>query len=89
MNFDFKSLINLETTYGKKLVTIAYYVLTGVIAINVLVSFIEGVVAIADGLVVAGLFQVLFCAPLAVVYFIILRVACELVNAIFEHCGKQ
>ncbi len=88
MNFDFKALLNFETTYGKKLVTVVYYVMTAVILINVLVSFISGIVNVADGYVFVGLGEILFCLPLAVVYFLILRVVCELVNAIFEHCGK-
>lgn len=88
MNFDFKALLSLETTYGKKLVTIVYYVMTVVILVNVIVSFISGIVSVAGGHVFTGLGEILFCLPLAVVYFLILRVICELVNAIFEHCGK-
>ena len=88
MNFDFKALLSLETSYGKKLVTVVYYVMTAVILVNVLVSFISGIVSVAGGNVFAGLGKILFCLPLAIVYFLILRVACELINAIFEHCGK-
>ena len=88
MNFDFKSLLTLENGYGRKLVNIVYYVMTIVIAINVIVSFISGVVNIAGGFVMSGLGKIIFCLPLAVVYFLILRLVCELVNAIFEHCGK-
>ena len=88
MNFDFKALLNFDTTYGKKLVTIVYYVMTAVILVNVLVSFISGIVSVAGGYVFSGLGKILFCLPLAIVYFLVLRVVCELVNAIFEHCGK-
>ena len=88
MNFDFKALLSLEPSYGKKLVTVVYYVMTAVILVNVLVSFISGIVSVAGGSVFAGLGEILFCLPLAIVYFLILRVACELINAIFEHCGK-
>ena len=88
MNFDFKSLLSLENGYGRKLVNIVYYVMIIVIAVNVIVSFISGVAKIAGGLVMSGLGQIIFCLPLAVVYFLILRLVCELVNAIFEHCGK-
>ncbi|MBE7092488.1 MAG: DUF4282 domain-containing protein [Clostridiales bacterium] len=87
-NFDFKSLINLDTTYGKKLVTIVYYLMTVVIVVNTVVSFIAGIASIANGFIINGLGNILFCVPLAIVYFLILRVVCELVNAIFEHCGK-
>lgn len=88
MNFDFKSLLTLENTYGKKLVTIVYYVMAVVIAVNVVVSFISGIGNIASGSIMLGLGKILFCVPLAVVYLLILRLVCELVNAIFEHCGK-
>lgn len=88
MNFDFKALLNFDTIYGKKLVTIVYYVMTAVILVNVLVSFISGIISVAGGSVFTGLGEILFCIPLAIVYFLVLRVVCELVNAIFEHCGK-
>ena len=88
MNFDFKALLNFDTIYGKKLVTIVYYVMTAVILVNVLVSFISGIISVAGGHVFIGLGEILFCIPLAIVYFLVLRVVCELVNAIFEHCGK-
>ncbi len=88
MNFDFKSLLTLENTYGKKLVTVVYYVMAIVIAVNVVVSFILGIGNIAGGEIMIGLGQILFCVPLAVVYLLILRLVCELVNAIFDHCGK-
>ena len=88
MNFDFKALLNLEQTYGKKLVTIFYYVMTVAIAVNALLNFIGGIANVANGLVLSGLIDIVFCLPLAVIYFIILRVVCELVNTIFEHCGK-
>ena len=88
MNFDFKSLLTLENTYGKKLVTVVYYVMAAVIAVNVLVSFIAGVANVAGGNVIYGLGQIVFCLPLALVYLLLLRLACELVNAIFDHCGK-
>ena len=88
MNFDFKALLNLEQTYGKKLVTIVYYVMTAAIAVNALLNFIGGIANVAKGLVLSGLIDIVFCLPLAVIYFIILRVVCELVNTIFEHCGK-
>ncbi|MBR2861024.1 MAG: DUF4282 domain-containing protein [Clostridia bacterium] len=87
-DFDFKSLLSLETAYGRKLVTVAYYVLTVAILINAIVSFIAGISMVATGSVLAGLGNIIFCVPLAVVYFIVLRVVCELVNAVFEHCGK-
>ena len=49
MNFDFKALLNFDTIYGKKLVTIVYYVMTAVILVNVLVSFISGIISVAGG----------------------------------------
>ncbi len=88
MNFDFKSLLNFEKTYGKKLVTIVYYAMAIVIAVNVLVSFIAGIVNVATGAVMTGLGQIIFCIPLAIVYLLILRLVCELINAIYDHCGK-
>lgn len=88
MNFDFKALLNLENPYGRKLVTIVYYVMTGAIAINAFLNFIGGIANVATGNVLAGLIDIIFCLPLALVYFLILRVVCELINAIFEHCGK-
>ncbi len=88
MNFDFKALLNLEQSYGRKLVTIVYYVMTAAIAVNTLLDFIGGIANVARGYVLNGLVEIIFCLPLAVVYFLILRVVCELVNTIFEHCGK-
>ena len=88
MNFDFKALLNLENPYGRKLVTIVYYVMTGAIAINAFLTFIGGIASVATGNVLTGLIDIIFCLPLALVYFLILRVVCELINAIFEHCGK-
>ena len=88
MKFDFKSLLNLEKSYGRKLVTIVYYAMAIVIAVNMIVSFIAGIANVATGAVMTGLGQIIFCVPLAIVYLLILRLACELVNAIFEHCGK-
>lgn len=88
MNFDFKALLNLENLYGRKLVTIVYYVMTGVILVNAFLSFIGGIASVATGNILSGLANIVFCLPLAVVYFLILRVLCELVNTIFEHCGK-
>ena len=88
MNFDFKALLNLENPYGRKLVTIVYYVMTGAIAINAFLNFIGGIANVATGNVLAGLIDIIFCLPLALVYFLILRVVCKLINAIFEHCGK-
>lgn len=88
MNFDFKSLLSLENRYGKKLVSIVYYVMAIVIAINVLVTFVSGVANLANGFVLSGLGQIIFCLPLAVVYLLVLRLVCELVNAIFDHCEK-
>lgn len=88
MNFDFKALLNLENPYGRKLVTIVYYVMTGVILVNAFLSFIGGIASVATGNILSGLANIVFCLPLAIVYFLILRVVCELINAIFEHCGK-
>ncbi len=88
MNFDFKALLNLENTYGRKLVTIVYYVMTGVIAVNAFLSFIGGIASVATGEILSGLTNIIFCLPLAIVYFLILRVVCEFINTIFEHCGK-
>ena len=86
--FDFKSLISLENVFGKKLVTVIYYVMIAVIAINAVVSFIAGIGMVATGSILAGLGNILFCVPLAVVYLLVLRLACELANTFFEHCGK-
>ena len=88
MNFDFKSLLSLENRYGKKLVTVVYYVMAIVIAVNVLASFISGIVNVADGFILAGLGKIIFCLRLAVVYLLVLRLVCELINAIFDHCEK-
>ncbi len=89
INFDFKSLFSLETTYGKKLVTAVYYIMTATIVINAIVTFIAGIANIATGSVLGGLGQIIFCLPLAVVYFVLLRLGCEVINAILEHCGKE
>ncbi len=88
MNFDFKSLINLSTPIGKKLVTVVYYVLAVVIAIGSVAKFIGGIALVAQGQVVSGLGGILFSFPLAIVYFLVLRLACELIMAFYEHCGK-
>ena len=89
INFDFKSLLSLETTYGKKLVTAVYYIMSVTIAVNAVVSFIAGIANIAGGMVLTGIGQIIFCIPLAIVYFVLLRLGCEVVNAILEHCGKE
>lgn len=88
MNFDFKSLLNFDKIYGRKLVTIVYYIMAGVIAINVFVSFVSGIVNVADGMIFEGIEKIVFCLPLAVVYLFVLRLVCELISTIFEHCGK-
>lgn len=88
MNFDFKSLLSFEKNYGKKLVSVVYYVMAIVIAVNVVVSFISGIVNVATGAVMAGLGQIIFCVPLAIAYLLVLRLICELLNAIFDHCEK-
>ncbi len=87
-DFDFKNLMNLENPYGKKLVTILYYVMTVVIAVNSVVSFFAGIVSIAAGNILLGLGNIIFCVPLAIVYFLILRLVCEVVNAVLDHCAK-
>ncbi len=91
-NFDFfefvRSLFSFENTYGKKLVTVTYYIMLAAIAVNAVVSFIAGIVYVASGEVLGGLGKILFCVPLAFVYAVILRLLCELANAIFDHCQK-
>ena len=86
---DLKSLLSLEQTYGKKLVTVVYYVMAVVIAVNAVVTFIGGIVDVASAQIFSGLGKILFCLPLAAVYLLLLRLGCELVNAVFEHCGKE
>lgn len=89
LKIDLKSLLTLEQTYGKKLVTVVYYVMAIVIAVNVVVTFIGGIVDVASTNIFTGLGKILFCLPLGAVYLLLLRLGCELVNAIFEHCGKE
>lgn len=89
LKFDLKSLLSLEQTYGKKLVTVVYYVMAVVIAVHAVVTFIGGIVDIASASIFSGLGKILFCLPLAAVYLLLLRLGCELVNAVFEHCGKE
>lgn len=91
MRLDLKSFLSLKTPIGKKLVQYVYYVMIGVIAVNALCQFIYGIAQIAFGgeSVLPGVAKILFCFPLAVVYFLLLRLGCELVEAIFEHCSKS
>ncbi len=91
-NFDFseflKSLFSLDNSYGKKLVTITYYVMLAAIAVNAAASFIGGIACVASGAVLSGIGKILFCVPLAFVYVVILRLLCEVINAIFDYCQK-
>mgnify|MGYP003501819135 CR=1 FL=1 len=87
-DFDVKKLLNLDAPYGKQLVTIIYYVMTAVIIVNSVVSFFAGIVSIAGGKILAGLGNIIFCLPLAIVYFLILRLVCEVINAVLDHCAK-
>ena len=66
-----------------------YYIMSVTIAVNAVVSFIAGIANIAGGMVLTGIGQIIFCIPLAIVYFVLLRLGCEVVNAILEHCGKE
>lgn len=55
LKIDLKSLLSLEQTYGKKLVTVIYYVMAVVIAVNAVVTFIGGIVDVANAQIFAGL----------------------------------
>lgn len=87
--FDLKSLLNLDDKLGKKLVTVVYYLGAIAIAVNVVVSFIWGISLVATGGVMEGLGKILFCLPLGILYLLVLRLLCEVVNAILEHCSKE
>lgn len=88
-NFDFKKFLTLNDEFGKQLVTIVYYAVSALIAFNLVTSFIAGIGEIAMGAVLSGAGKIVYCLPLSIVYFLLLRLACELVNAILEHCGKN
>jgi len=89
MDINLKDLFKLDNIMGKKLVLILYYFLAVAIVINLIASFIGGIVYLVQGSVLIGLGGVLFSLPLALLYFIIARVACELVSALFDLCGKN
>jgi len=89
MNFSIKDFFTLDKLHGKKLVLLMYYALTAGIVVNMIVSFIYGIALLfTPEQVWIGLGKVLFSLPLAVLYFIILRVVCELITALFDKTGK-
>lgn len=89
VNISFKDLFNLDKIHGKKLVLVLYYLGFAAIVVNMIVSFIYGIVLLfTPAQVWAGLGRVLFSMPLAVVYFVVLRVVCELISALFDMTGK-
>lgn len=89
MNFDFKSLLNLNNLIGKKLITYFYYASIIAVAIGVLVMFIGGIGCIATGKILSGLGCIIFCVPLGVFLLIVLRLVCEFLTVIYDHCEKE
>ncbi len=89
MDFDFKSLLNLEKLIGKKLITYFYYAAMAAIGIGVVVMFIGGIGCVASGKVLSGLGCIIFCAPLGAFLLVVLRLLCELLVVIYDHCGKD
>ena len=90
MNFSIKDFLKLDKLHGKKLVLVMYYALTAGIVIHMIVSFIYGIALLfTPEQVWLGLGNVLFALPLAVLYFIILRVICELITSLFDMTGKS
>ena len=84
---DFKHLFNFDEIYGKKLLTIAYYSLTAIICLMMLVSFLIGISQIFTTPIIA-MVRIAFTIPFGVVAFIILRVICEVIAVYFDKNQK-
>ena len=80
---DIKDLFNLDKIFGKKLVTVAYYVLTAVIVLAAMLSILSGIAQVFSSPFMAML-RILLTIPTSVVAFIILRVICEALVVFFE-----
>ena len=88
MKFDWKTLLSFDVHYGKKIVTLLYYVMIVLISVNTLCSFIRGILNVCGGEVFNGLCGILFCLPLTVVYLLVLRLVCEMLDLFFDRFDR-
>lgn len=87
--FDFKGMLSLKVSYGKKIVTVAYYAALIVVVFAMLANIIGGFVMCFSGGAVAadilsGIWKIITAPFLLVFEIIIIRLLAELVNAIFD-----
>lgn len=84
----FESLFHFDKIFGKKLLLIVYYAVTAAIGVNAVVSFINGIVYLFVGNPLEGLWKIIFCIPLAIINFLILRLVCEIISLFFDKFDK-
>ena len=85
--FDFKGMLSLKVSYGKKIVTVAYYAALIVAAFAMLANIVGGFVMCFSGGAarsVSGGWKIITAPFLLVFEVIIIRLLAELVNAVFD-----
>ena len=80
--FDFKGMLSLKVSYGKKIVTVAYYAALIVLA-NIVGGFVMCFSGAAAG-ILSGVWKIITAPFLLVFEVIIIRLLAELVNAVFD-----
>lgn len=87
--FDFKGMLSLKVSYGKKIVTVAYYAALIVVIFAMLANIVGGfVMCFSEGAgaanILSGIWKIITAPFLLVFEIIIIRLLAELVNAIFD-----
>ena len=85
--FDFKGMLSLKVSYGKKIVTFAYYAALIVAAFAMLANIVGGFVMCFSGAaagILSGVWKIITAPFLLAFEVIIIRLLAELVNAVFD-----
>lgn len=87
--FDFKGMLSLKVSYGKKIVTVAYYAALIVVVFAMLANIVGGFVMCFSGDagaadILSGIWKIITAPFLLIFEIIIIRLLAELVNAIFD-----
>ena len=85
--FDFKGMLSLKVSYGKKIVTVAYYAALIVAAFAMLANIVGVFVMCFSGVaagILSGVWKIITAPFLLAFEVIIIRLLAELVNAVFD-----
>jgi len=87
--FNIKDMLKLDNLYEKKLLLIAYYAAVIIAVVGMFVSIVNGFINLFNDEVLAGIWGIISSPFLLVFKVIIIRVAAEVIAAIFDIKNKN